>query len=228
MHHKTIGYFHLSYSYQVDAEPDNLHDPYEDPDEPARAMPDFLDPVDGDTNQLLDQNPAYNILIHSEVVLPHQDKLWNAKILRRSLDPTGRSVGTYHKNPILNTLVYDVEFPDGEVKEYSVNVIAENLLSQVDNEGFTLTAFDSILKHTKDDNAIEKKDLYFRTRSGTRRMRKTTCGWKFLVLWKDGSETWVPLRDMKESHPFEVAEYSKSQGNYKEPAFAWWLPYTLS
>ena len=117
-------------------------------------MPEFFDPVDGDTNQLLDQNPAYDLLIHSEVVLLHRDKLRNAKILRRSLDSTGRSVGTYHKNPILNTLVYDVEFPDGEVKEYSANIIAENLLSQVDDEGFTLTVFDSILEHTKDDNAI--------------------------------------------------------------------------
>ena len=134
---------------------------------------------------------------------------------------------TYHKNPILNTLVYDVEFPDGEVKEYSANVITENLLSQVDDEGFTLTVFDSILEHTKDDSAIEKKDLYFRTRSGTRRMRKTTCGWKFLVLWKDRSETCVPLRDMKESHTIEVAEYVNSRGIDKEPAFTWWLPYTL-
>ena len=96
-------------------------------------MPEFFDPVDGDTNQLLDQNPAYDLLIHSEVVLPHRYKLQNAQILHQSLDPTGWSVGTYHKNPILNTLVYDVKFPDGEVKEYSSNVISENLLSQVDN-----------------------------------------------------------------------------------------------
>ena len=43
---------------KTDAEPENLHDPYEDPDEPARAMPKFLDPVDGDTNQLLDQRSS--------------------------------------------------------------------------------------------------------------------------------------------------------------------------
>ena len=91
-------------------------------------------------------------------------------------------MGFYHKNPILNTLVYDVEFPDGEVKEYSVNVIAENLLSQIDDEGFSQTVFDSILGYKKDDIAFEKKDLYFRIRSETKHMRKTTCGWKFLVL----------------------------------------------
>ena len=117
--------------------------------------------------------------------MPHQDKIRNAKILSQSLDPTGRSVGCYHKNPILNTLVYDVEFPDGEVKEYSVNVIAENLLWQVDDKGFLLNIFDSILKYTQDDSVIERKDLYFKTRLGTKRARKTTCGWKFFVLWKD-------------------------------------------
>ena len=139
-------------------------------------MPVFFDPVDDARNQLIIQQPAYDLLIHSEVVLPHRYKLRNAKIIRRSLDPTGRSVGCYHKNPILNTLVYDVEFPDGEVKENSANVIAENLLSQVDDEVFLLTVFNSILEYTKDGSAIEKKDLYFKIRSGAKHMRKTTCG----------------------------------------------------
>ena len=80
-------------------------------------MPEFFDPFDDDTNQLLDQQPAYDLLIHSEVVLPHRDKLHNANILRRSLEPTDWSVGIYHKNPILNSFVYDIKFTDGEVKE---------------------------------------------------------------------------------------------------------------
>ena len=163
----------------IHTEHDKIHEPCEDEDEPARATPEFFDPIDDNTNQLLDQHPAYDLLIHSEVLLPHRYKLQNANILRRSLDPTGRSVGCYHKNPILNTLVYDVEFLDGGVKEYSANVIAENLLSQVDDEGFSLIVFDGILEYIKDDSAIEKKDLYFKTRSGKNRMRKTTCGWKF-------------------------------------------------
>ena len=50
--------------------------------------------------------------------------------------------------------MYYVEFPDGEVKEYSVNVIAENPLSQLDDKGFLLTIFDSILEYTKYDSAI--------------------------------------------------------------------------
>ena len=64
------------------AEHDKIHDPYEDEDEPARAMPELFDPVDDNTNQLLDQQPSYDLLTHYEIVLPHQDKIRNAKILR--------------------------------------------------------------------------------------------------------------------------------------------------
>ena len=93
------------------------------------------------------------------------------------------------------------------MKEYSGNIIVENLLAQVDDEGFTLTVFGSILDHAKDNNAIEKKYFYFRTRSGTRHMHKNTRGWKFLVGRKVGSKTWVLLADMKDSHPVEISEY---------------------
>ena len=84
----------------------------------------------------------------------------------RTINLAGNTVGTYHDNPMINTLVYDVEFPDGEVKEYSANVIAENLFSQVDDEGFALCVFDSILNYTKSEEAIDKKDLYVVTKNG--------------------------------------------------------------
>ena len=38
-------------------------------------------------------------------------------------------MGSYQENPILNSIIYDVEFPDAEVKEYAANILAENLLS---------------------------------------------------------------------------------------------------
>ena len=140
-----------------DSDPDNdLLDPYEDDDEPACAMPKFFDPVD-DTNQLIDQNTAYDLLIHSEIYLTQRGRLQSAKVLCRSLDPSGRYVGTYHKNPIINTLVYDVKFPEEEMKEYSANIISENLLAKVNNKGFMLTVFGIILDYFKDDIAIEKK-----------------------------------------------------------------------
>ena len=47
------------------------------------------------------------------------------------------------------------------------------------------------------------------------------------MAWADDSETWVPLKDLKESHPVEVAEFAKAQGIADEAAFIWWVPYTL-
>jgi hypothetical protein len=49
--------------------------------------------------------------------------------------PSSHQLGDRHRgghddvNPILDTRIYEVEFPDGEVLEYAANVIAENLYS---------------------------------------------------------------------------------------------------
>jgi hypothetical protein len=37
----------------------------------------------------------------------------------------------------------------------------------------------------------------------------------------------VPLNLLKENNPIEIAEYVTSQGIQDEPAFSWWVPYTL-
>ena len=55
----------------------------------------------------------------------------------------------------------------------------------------------------------------------------TTKGWKLLVRFKDESEQQIPLKVLKENNPIEVAEFAKSRGIDDEPAFQWWVPYTL-
>ena len=85
-----------------------------------------------------------------------------------------------------------------------------------------------IIDHRKDEaTAISKSDMYIVTRRGQSKMRKTTCGWSLLIQWKDDTESWVPLKDLKESHPVEADEYEKYLGMAYEPAFAWCVPYTL-
>ena len=48
-----------------------------------------------------------------------------------------------------------------------------------------------------------------------------------LVRWKDGSTTWVPLNDMKESYPVQVSEYAVLTRIQEEPEFAWRIPHVL-
>ena len=56
---------------------------------------------------------------------------------------------------------------------------------------------------------------------------KTTKGWQLCVEFDDGATEWIPLKILKESDPIRVAEYAEAKKLIKEPAFAWWVPFTL-
>jgi hypothetical protein len=129
---------------------------------------------------------------------------------------------------MLNSIIYEIEFPDGQVKEYAANFIAENMLTQVDADGYSITMMDAIIDYRKDESiAVPKSDKYVVTKRGQKKLRKTTVGWSLLIKWADTSETWIPLKDMKESHPCKTTDFAKARGIDDEPAFAWWVPYTL-
>ena len=61
------------------------------------------------------------------------------KVTQRTSGPDGKVTGTYDNNPYINTIIYDVKFHDGQVKEYAANVIAETMLTQVDSDGMSTT-----------------------------------------------------------------------------------------
>ena len=125
-------------------------------------------------------------------------------------------------------MIYDLEFPDGQIKEYAANVIADNMVSRTDAEGFSTALFDGIVDFKKDETAIPKSERFvYSSKNNRRRLRQTTKGWNLQVPWKDGSETWIPLRTLKESNPVDVAEFAIAKGIQDEPAFAWWVPYTV-
>ena len=75
--------------------------------------------------------------------------------------------------------------------------------------------------------SITKSGIYIFTQRGQSKTRKKTCGQSLLIQWKDDTESWVPLKYLKESHSVEAAEYAKSHGISDETAFSWWVPYTL-
>ena len=63
-----------------------------------------------------------NILVSAEVLLPHGEEQVMAKFFSKSVDENGQVIGAHNKNPLLNTLVYNVEFPDVDVKKYAANL----------------------------------------------------------------------------------------------------------
>jgi hypothetical protein len=120
-----------------------------------------------------------------------------------------------------------VEFPDGSTETVAANLIAENLFSQVDEQGRTYQIMKDITDHRTNDKAVSLADGYITNKSGTRKPKITTAGWELEVEWKDDSTTWVPLKHLKESNPVELAEYAVANRIAEEPAFKWWTRHTL-
>ena len=146
-----------SFPTSGEADPDLEPYAYDEVDELQTVYED--DPVE-DNGVAQFEAPLTDLLIHSEVHLSQGEEMKAAKVIRRSKNSEGEVVGEYNKNPILNTLIYDVEFPDGDVHEYSANIKAENIYAQIDSEGFVHTLLDHISDYKKDGNAIEKSDAY--------------------------------------------------------------------
>ena len=192
-------------------------------------QPEEWNPEDVGVDSLIPEtdNDEYDMLVNSEVVLPHRDKNMHAVVVGRHRGHDGNTIGLQNENPILNTAIYDVRFPDGAMKQYAANTIAENLYSQVDIDGHIHLMIDSIVDHRKTEDAVKRSDQYFVTKSGQKRLRQTTKGWDFCVLWKNGEEQWIPLRELKASNPVEVADYVTANNLQNEPAFKWWVPYIV-
>ena len=150
-----------------------------------------------------------------------------AKVLRKSVDENGKVIVAHNENTLLNTLVYDVEFPDGDVKKYAANLIAENFLSQVDPNGYYTNTMEAILDNKRDGTTVRMADKFFKTKQGKPMQRNTTVGCLFLIKRKNDPKEWVQLKVLKESNPVDVAEYVTARGIEHEPAFAWWVLYTL-
>ena len=166
--------------------------------------------------------------INLEVTLPHQGELKPGRVVERLKNADGTLLGTANQNPILDTRQYKVDFGDGTYSDYAANLIIENLYDQVDEDGRSHQIFVSISDHRRLDTAISDSNGFVTLPSGVRKRRITTIGWDMKVDWIDGTSSWVPLSDIKESNPIECAEYAVARNIHHEPAFAWWVPTVLN
>ena len=83
----------------------------------------------------MDDN-AYDKYIGAEVMMDVPGKgSRRATVKRRVKNDDGKSPGTHHRNPLMYTREYDIEYDDGTHDRYFANFIAENLYSQIDSEG---------------------------------------------------------------------------------------------
>jgi hypothetical protein len=164
--------------------------------------------------------------ISAEILLPLVGVLRRGKVISRKHDTDGNPVGRAHDRPILDTRTYDVEFDNGTIAELTANKIAECMYAQCDPGGNQCVLLDCFVDFDKPPTAISLADQNIIVK-GHPSKHRNTYGWKICCQWKDGSMTWESLKDLKESHPLEMAEYAVTQGIDHEPAFNWWVPQVL-
>ena len=52
-------------------------------------------------------------------------------------------------------MLYSVYLPDRKIKEYSANIISENMYAQVDSKGYVHNMMEVILDYKKDTYAVD-------------------------------------------------------------------------
>ena len=177
--------------------------------------------------QEADEIEDYDQYLNAEVILPNGEHMQSARVIRRVKDDMGSVIGRYNDNPILDSRVYEVMFPDGVMRQYSANVIAQSLWETSDPEGYEHQMARMVVDHRSDDKALTWSDVERIRGKGKSHGYKTTKGWHFCIEWKDGTTSWKPLKELKEAIPVEIAEYAIKHGIAEEPAFDWWVHHTI-
>ena len=207
-------------------EDDDILDWLEEKYQGLPKTPEIDDVVDNSDRRK--QADTYDQFLGAEVAIPDETgRSAMARVMKRVKDNDGNGVGVATANPLTNTALYEVQFPDGHVEELQYNIIAENMMSQVDSEGHHYQLLAEISDHRSNHLALTKKNGFIRSKSGNLHPKMTTRGWSIEVEWKDGSVSWVPLKDLKASNPVELYEYAVANNIEEEPAFKWWVKDTL-
>ena len=169
----------------------------------------------------------YDQYIVDEVVLPDRKGEKLIGKFRKRVKYDYSITGKVNYNPMHDKFLYEVEYPDGTTKQLADNIIAGNIMSQVDSEGHHYQVLTEVADHNKDGSAISNVDSFVKSSSVNLHWKRKTRCWKLLVELKDGSVDLVPLKDLKQSNPFYMDEYAVENDIIDEPAFKWWVKETL-
>ena len=72
------------------------------------------------------------------------------------------------------------------MRKYAANIIAVNLLAQVDLEVFHTNVLKAILDHKRGGTAVPMSGKYFKTKQCRHTQCRTTVGWALQIKWKNG------------------------------------------
>ena len=104
---------------------------------------------------------TYDNYLMVKCLLPRGGEQHKGTVKSRAKDCNGNPIGTRNENPVLDTRQYEVEFLDGSTETYDANVIAENIYSQVDDEGNQMLMLKEIIGHRKGHDSPQNVDTFY-------------------------------------------------------------------
>jgi hypothetical protein len=171
----------------------------------------YRDDIKGDEPTMLESDSftidAFNKYIGAQLDLRLHDAMTHATVVARQKDEEENPVGRSNANPLLDMRIYHVLFPGGSTNEYTANVIAENMYSQVGKEGHQFNILSELIDHRKNSDALGTGNTSI-TLQGQQHPVCTTKGWQLCVQWQDDSTIWEDLKNLKEANPIETTEYA--------------------
>lgn len=107
------------------------------------------------------------------------DNLQMGRFFVRTLSDQLQLMGIYDEQFSFNSVIYNIEFPEGQVKDNSDNILADNMLSQLNTDVHNILLMNNIIDY-RNNEATETpmKDKYLVTNTVQRRLRKINqvCG----------------------------------------------------
>ena len=119
-------------NFQVDDNKPNPEDWAEFMEHDPDFMEEFNRVIDNEEIPEADEELLPEVLddtyMNMEVTVPRQDDGPSfARVTKRLRDANGLPIGTANNNPILDTRMYEVEYPDRHKASLSANAIAQNI-----------------------------------------------------------------------------------------------------
>ena len=102
----------------LELEGSQQYDPKEDEIQNEQVFPQLVEELEL-TPEVVDHD------IGAEIFLPRRDQMARGHVVARTRDAKGSVMGRSHRNPSLESRIYQVEFAGGQVTELTDNVIAE-------------------------------------------------------------------------------------------------------
>ena len=96
--------------------------------------------------------------IGAEILLLRGDEMARGNAVAWSHDANGNVMGRAHRNPILDTRMYQIEFTRGKVTALTANIISKSMYAQYDADGNEYLLLDALVDYCKDNKMISLSD----------------------------------------------------------------------